>query len=67
MLCDFKFKKEIQHFPPSTASDEVNKNQNSEYSESEISKPSILEIVIGIWVFTLFCEEIRQVFLRFYE
>jgi hypothetical protein len=42
------------------------KNQTSEYGLQRYNRPATTEIVLTIWVFTLFCEELRQVNLSFY-
>jgi hypothetical protein len=39
-------------------------NQTFEYGLRRHSRPATTEIVLTIWVFTLFCEEIRQVNMK---
>jgi len=41
----------------------LNNNKTFEYSLQRHNRPSTTEILLTIWVFTLFCEEIRQVII----
>jgi hypothetical protein len=36
-------------------------NQTFEYGLQRYGRPAATEIVLSVWIFTLFCEEIRQV------
>lgn len=40
-------------------------NRSIAYGMERHGRPSIAEMILVVWVFTLFCEEIRQVFIRF--
>jgi len=39
-------------------------NQTFEYGLQRYNRPATTEILLTIWIFTLFCEEIRQVRIR---
>ncbi|UJR33550.1 hypothetical protein I4U23_020992 [Adineta vaga] len=45
-----------------SASDKTNSNKTIPYGFQRRSRPANTEIVLAIWVFTLLCEEIRQLF-----
>ena len=64
ILCDFKFKEWVTSIDTNLS---FNKSTNQtivnsyEVTELVVSEPTILQYVISFWVFTFFCEEIRQV------
>lgn len=37
-------------------------NKSAEYGFEKHARPAITELVLVVWIFTLLCEEIRQVF-----
>ena len=40
---------------------ESEEQRSTKYGLQQHDRPKITEIVLAVWVFTLFCEEIRQV------
>jgi hypothetical protein len=50
----------------STSSSKTN-NQTFEYGLQRYNRPAASEILLTIWVFTLFCEEIRQVIITNFD
>jgi len=64
ILCDYYPFYEFQSDQCSVVN---NKTQNDDKKTTKIlDTPSMIELVLIMWVFTLLCEEIRQVNLRIY-
>ena len=65
MLCDFTFQDAYQQISNINDTFSLNQTANSSSliikSDKLISKPTWIQFLIISWVFTFFCEEIRQV------
>ena len=65
MLFDFRFETEVTvnngNFTNANYSGNGTIMENDLETKLLISKPSFLQILLSFWVFTFFCEEIRQV------
>ena len=63
MLCGFHFKEEDSFNKLTNSSEDTNQTVDvvNEFKKVVTAKPSLLQIILSVWVFTFFCEEIRQV------
>jgi hypothetical protein len=69
ILCQFHYKEEISVFRPNFSNSSLNGTNNSidvmliEFKEIVKAKPTWLQYLLSFWIFTFFCEEIRQVYI----